>query len=118
MRELEKIFKALSDEIRLRMLNLFFHIEKLYPCEIMSLLEVSQTRVSRNINLLLDAGFLKQKRKGKYISYYLNNELDNGLKNFISKKLESFEQIKIDLKNLESLKKDNFNVECKDDKYK
>lgn len=112
MRELEKIFKALSDKVRLRILNLFFNIEKLYPCEIESILNISQTRTSRNINILLDAGFLKQKREGKYISYSLNDALDDGFKNFLITKLNGIEQIKEDLKNLEKFKKEKLKVVC------
>jgi ArsR family transcriptional regulator len=73
MRELIKVFKALSDETRLRMLKLLFERE-LCVCEIMQALEVSQSRASRNLGILRDAGLLKDRRDGQWVHYSLNKE--------------------------------------------
>ncbi len=116
MRELEKIFKALSEMGRLRILNLFFYTDKLYPCEIESILNMSQTRISRNLNILLDASFLKQKREGKYVSYFLSDNLNEGLANFLKGRLKDFEQIKTDYEKLKSFKTKKTNIICKNDK--
>jgi len=68
MYQLVKATKALSDETRLRMLNLLLQRE-CCVCEVMQVLDISQTRASRNLNMLYDAGFLKLRKEGLW-SYY------------------------------------------------
>jgi ArsR family transcriptional regulator len=63
MEEFIKPFKALSDETRLRMLNILLQRE-CCVCEVMQVLNISQTRASRNLKLLEEAGFLKSRREG------------------------------------------------------
>ena len=63
MRDLVKAFKALSDETRLRMLNILMERE-CCVCEVMQALQISQARASRNLGALYDAGFLKLRRDG------------------------------------------------------
>ena len=73
MRDLIKALKALSDETRLRILNLLLERE-CCVCEVMQALEISQTRASRNLNILYDAGFLKLRRDGLWSLYSINEE--------------------------------------------
>ena len=73
MRELAKAAKALSDETRLRMLNLLMERE-CCVCEVMQALEISQTRASRNLSLLYDAGFLKLSKDGLWSVYSLDRD--------------------------------------------
>jgi ArsR family transcriptional regulator len=68
MREMVKAAKALSDETRLRILNLLLERE-CCVCEVMQVLDISQTRASRNLNILLDAGFLKMRKEGLWAYY-------------------------------------------------
>jgi ArsR family transcriptional regulator len=68
MNNLIKPMKSLADEIRLRMLNLLLQKE-CCVCEVMQVLEISQTRASRNLNMLYEAGFLKLRKDGLW-SYY------------------------------------------------
>jgi len=56
MKELTKVFKALSDETRLRTLGVLMEKE-CCVCEVMQALQISQTRASRNLKILYDAGF-------------------------------------------------------------
>ena len=63
MRDLVKAFKALSDETRLRILNLLL-VRECCVCEVMQALDISQTRASRNLSVLYDAGFLKLRKDG------------------------------------------------------
>ena len=71
MRELVRAAKALSDETRLRILNLLLERE-CCVCEVMRVLDISQTRASRNLNILYDAGFLKVRRQGLWAYYSLD----------------------------------------------
>ncbi len=74
MRDLIKIFKALSDETRLRIMNLLIERE-CCVCEVVQALEISQTRASRNLSQLHDAGLLEQRREGLWTIYYLTPKL-------------------------------------------
>ncbi|OGN92101.1 MAG: hypothetical protein A2Z75_01260 [Chloroflexi bacterium RBG_13_50_10] len=73
MRDLVKTFKALSDETRLRILNLLLERE-CCVCEVMQVLDISQTRASRNLNALYDAGLLKLRRQGLWALYSIDKE--------------------------------------------
>ena len=73
MRESIKALKSLSDETRLRILNLLLERE-CCVCEVMQALNISQTRASRNLSILYDAGFLKLRKEGLWSLYSLNRE--------------------------------------------
>lgn len=72
-RDLIKVFKALSDETRMRMLKLLLEGE-LCVCAIMQVLEISQSRASRNLGILREAGLLKDRRDGQWVHYSLIKE--------------------------------------------
>ena len=73
MRDLVKAFEALSDETRLRILNLILERE-CCVCEVMQALDISQTRASRNLSALYDAGFLKLRKDGLWSLYSIDRE--------------------------------------------
>lgn len=73
MQDLIKAMKALSDETRLRMLNLLLERE-CCVCEVMQALDISQTRASRNLSALYDAGFLKLRKDGLWSLYSIDRE--------------------------------------------
>ena len=73
MQDLTKVMKALSDETRLRILNLLLERE-CCVCEVMQALGISQTRASRNLGILQDAGFLRARREGLWVLYSLDKE--------------------------------------------
>ena len=87
MRDLVKAAKALSDETRLRILNLLL-VRECCVCEVMQVLNVSQTRASRNLNLLYDTGFLKVRREGLWAYYSIDK---SGLQNYLSLILNAVE---------------------------
>jgi len=68
-----KAVKALSDETRLRMINLLVERE-CCVCEVVQAMQISQTRASRNLMMLYDAGFLKLKKEGLWSLYSLDKE--------------------------------------------
>lgn len=69
---LVKAIKALSDETRIRMINLLAERE-CCVCEVVQAMQISQTRASRNLGMLYDAGFLKLK-EGLWSLYSLDKE--------------------------------------------
>ena len=73
MRDAIKAFKALSDETRLRILNILMERE-CCVCEVMQALDISQTRASRNLAALYDAGFLKLRKDGLWSLYSIDKE--------------------------------------------
>jgi len=76
MHEMVKAMKSLSDETRLRILNLLLERE-CCVCEVMQALEISQTRASRNLSILHDAGFLKLRKDGLWSLYSIDKEKVN-----------------------------------------
>jgi len=68
-----EIYKALSDESRLRILNLLL-LRELCVCEIEAVLSMSQTNVSRNLNKLKSAGIVGYSKKAQWVYYALNPE--------------------------------------------
>ena len=73
MRDLVKAMKALSDETRLRILSLLLERE-CCVCEVMQALDISQTRASRNLGALYEAGFLKLRKDGLWSLYSIDRE--------------------------------------------
>lgn len=66
-------FKALSDETRLRILNLLYRHE-LNVNEIVHLMGMGQSRISRHLKILTDAGILSFRRDGLSIFYSLSKD--------------------------------------------
>jgi len=76
MRELVKVFKALSDETRIRILKVLLERE-CCVCEIMQALDISQSRASRNLGILEGAGFVKSRREGLWMVYAIDEQAIN-----------------------------------------
>ena len=64
------LFKALGDETRLRILNLLLRGE-LCVCDIMKILEMGQSKVSRHLAYLRNAGLVTDRREGLWMHYSL-----------------------------------------------
>ena len=73
MIQLIRVFKALSDETRIRILNVLTERE-CCVCEVMQALEISQSRASRNLSALYNAGLLKLRRDGLWALYSIDKE--------------------------------------------
>src|SRR4030043_1508143 len=68
MRDFAKLFKALSDETRIRILKVLLARE-CCVCEVMQALDISQSRASCNLCILEAAGFIKSRRDGPWVTY-------------------------------------------------
>ena len=68
--ELITIFKALSDETRLRTIKLLENGE-LCVCDIAAVLQTSQPKISFHLSTLKEARLIKDRREGKWIHYSL-----------------------------------------------
>jgi len=76
VQDIIKAMKALSDETRLRILNILLERE-CCVCEVMQALDISQSRASRNLGILEDAGFLKSRRDGARMHYSVDRQSTN-----------------------------------------
>jgi len=76
MQDLIKAMNALSDETRLRILKVLLERE-CCVCEVMQALDISQSRASRNLGILQEAGFLKARRDGAWIVYSVDWQTAN-----------------------------------------
>jgi ArsR family transcriptional regulator, arsenate/arsenite/antimonite-responsive transcriptional repressor len=73
MEELLSVFKALSDETRLRIIKLLEEGE-LCVCDITAALDMVQPKVSFHLSALKEAGLIKDRKQGKWIHYSLNEK--------------------------------------------
>lgn len=69
------LFKALSDETRLRAVLLIQQERELCVCELVAALEESQPKVSRHLAQLKSTGLLTDRRQQQWVYYQLNPEL-------------------------------------------
>jgi ArsR family transcriptional regulator len=88
MRDVVKAMKALSDETRLRIFNVLLERE-CCVCEVMQALGISQTRASRNLSILHDAGFLRMRKEGLWSLYSIDQD---GLKDYYNSLVEAVER--------------------------
>jgi len=72
MKEIARIFQALSDPTRLRIMLLLGRRE-LCVCELMYVLGMEQSRVSHHMRVLRDAGIVEDIREGRWIVYRVPN---------------------------------------------
>jgi ArsR family transcriptional regulator len=77
MRELIKLLKVLSDESRLRVLNLL-HERECCVCEVMQVMDISQSKASRILSALYDVGLLKLRREGRWALYSIDTDPTKG----------------------------------------
>ena len=72
MQEVLTIFKALSDETRLRILKLLENGE-LCVCDIVAALDTIQPKVSFHLSALKEAGLIKDRKQGKWVHYRMED---------------------------------------------
>jgi ArsR family transcriptional regulator len=66
-----KIFKALSDPNRLRILKAL-QTKVLCVCEIRELLQLANSNVSQHLTILKEEGFIIEEKSGKWVNYSIN----------------------------------------------
>ncbi len=71
MRNLIKLFKALSDTNRIRILKML-EARSLCVCEITDVLNLANSTVSKHLSILRDAELIIDEKDGKWVNYYLN----------------------------------------------
>jgi len=98
-----RAIKALSDETRLRILRVLMERE-CCVCEIMQALNISQSRSSRNLGILENAGYVKSKRDGLWIVHFIDvqntEKYYETLVRTVKEILNGNEQVALDLERL------------------
>lgn len=75
MMQESEVFRALADETRLRVLNLFLlSDESLCVCEIVDALKIPQYNVSKHLTLLKHAGLVDVEKEGIWGYYHLKKD--------------------------------------------
>ncbi len=67
-----RVFKAVADATRLKILKLLINGE-LCVCEIILALKKPQSSISHNLSILEDAGLIKERKDGKWCHYRLSD---------------------------------------------
>jgi ArsR family transcriptional regulator len=74
-----KVFKALADSIRLRILGLL-SCREMCVCEVMVALDLTQPTASHHLRILENVGLVKDRKEGKWVFYSIANpELFEGM---------------------------------------
>jgi len=72
MPDLLTVFKALSDETRLKVVKLLEQGE-LCVCDIMAAFDMSQSKVSFHLGVLKSAGLVRSRKEGKWTHYTIDD---------------------------------------------
>jgi len=75
MEQFIQLFRALSEEARLRIVMLLTNGE-LCVCDLMAILEEPQSKISRHLAYLTHSGLTKSRRVGVWMHYSLKDPLD------------------------------------------
>jgi len=83
MRKHAEIFKALSDETRIKMLALLLKYDELCVCDFVEVLNISQSKASRHLRYLRNAGLLDDRRDGVWVYYRVHPRAGSSAKNIL-----------------------------------
>lgn len=113
MRQAVKIFKALSDPTRLRILMLLLQ-KNLCVCEVVFTLKMEQSRISHQLRILKDADLVEDVRDGKWTNYRIPEKTKKNLTLLFDKIIKptcsDLEEFEKDRKNLEICIKENIRI--------
>jgi len=67
-----RVFKALADTTRLRILKLL-NVREICVCEVMIALDLTQPTASHHLKILENVGLVKSRKEGKWVYYSIAN---------------------------------------------
>ena len=70
-----QIFKALGDESRVRIINLLLTHKEMCVTDLELILDFTQTKTSRHMIYLKNAGLVRQKKEEAWTFYYIKEEV-------------------------------------------
>ncbi len=77
MEKIEKLFKALSDRNRLRIIAALREYNEMCACQIVELLQVTGATTSRHLSFLVREGLLDSRKDGRWVLYRLDYSKNN-----------------------------------------
>jgi ArsR family transcriptional regulator, arsenate/arsenite/antimonite-responsive transcriptional repressor len=92
MEQLTATFKALSDETRLRMMALLLEKDELCVCDFVGVLRLTQSKASRHLRYLYNAGLVQDRREGLWMNYRISSKLSPAQKAIVAALSEAIEQ--------------------------
>ena len=72
MIKIEKLFKALSDRNRLRIIAALREYDGMCACQIVELLDVAGATTSKHLSILLNVGLICNYKEGRWVHYRLD----------------------------------------------
>jgi len=116
MKKLTQLLKSLSDEARLRILNLLMHEGSLCVCDLQRVVGYSQPKVSRHLAYLRSAGLVEDRRAGLWIVYSVTPPKDDAhrvLLHCLGEIFQVYEVFREDIRSLEKAKAEGGCVSAK-----
>ncbi|MCF0088726.1 metalloregulator ArsR/SmtB family transcription factor [Streptomyces griseoaurantiacus] len=85
--ELAKVFKALGDPVRLRLLSMIASRSggEVCVCDLTPAFELSQPTISHHLKLLRQAGLIDCERRGTWVHYWLVPEMTDRLAGLLTR---------------------------------
>ncbi len=71
-----QVFKAASDESRVRILHLLYQNEELTISDLEHILEFTQTKTSRHITYLKNSGIVSARKADQWVFYSIREEVE------------------------------------------
>ena len=87
--DLARLFAALADRTRLRLLNLM-NGREVCVCYFVEILKQGQPKISRHLAYLRNAGVVSARREGKWMHYSIKRPNDAGASTILDATLASF----------------------------
>jgi len=98
-----KYFKALADETRLRIFNVLTHYE-FNVNELVQVMGMGQSRISRHLKILAESGLLRQRRDGSFVYYHgVSTDWNRKLIEFIQDSTSDQAEFRDDLARAEAI---------------
>ena len=88
---LAQIHKALADETRLRILYLLLAVGDLCGCDVETALGISQSKASRHLQTLKQAGLVADHRDATWVYYRIPKEVDRPAREALLASLEAMD---------------------------
>lgn len=109
MRDIVKIFKAVSDSNRVRILKML-ELRPLCVCEITEVLQLAPSTVSKHLSILRDVDLILDNKDGKWVDYRLNQTCGNstvkGVLTMIANRLNEDHTVTSDFKIVKAVDRD------------
>jgi ArsR family transcriptional regulator len=112
VRSITKLFRALGDETRLRIVALLSHGE-LCVCHIEEALKISQPNASRHLSILKSAGVVEARRDGSWVYYRVVEQEDADCARQLTTLVEGFGERTVLRRDVERLLKVRGPASCK-----